>query len=268
VAGYVDIHAHVLPGIDDGPRDLEGALALARAAVGAGTTTIAATPHLRSDFPDVHVTELASRCEEIRHALEREAIPLELVSGAEISLTWALDASADELRLASYGQRGTDLLIETPSSSVIGLDRLLYELRSGGYRITLAHPERNPQFPRQISLLESLLEQGVLLQVNADSLLGPGGRSGPRRFARHLCARGLAHVVASDGHRAARWRPVTELGDSAGAAARLVGSARAGWMMRGAPSAILAGRELPDVPPSAPTRGRWAGIFSRLGGSA
>jgi len=266
MAGYVDIHVHLLPGIDDGPRDLDGTLALARSAVAAGTTTIAATPHLRSDFPDVHVDELADRCQEVRDALEREGIGLKVVGGAEVSLTWALDASADELRLASYGQLGTDLLIETPSANVIGIDRLLYELRAGGYRITLAHPERSHQLDRHGSLLPALVDQGVLLQVNAESLNGAAARSAPRRFARRLCAEGIAHVIASDGHRGERWRPVTELPAAAGAASDLMGPARAEWMMSGAPAAILAGRELPAPPEIVPTRSRWGRLLPRLGG--
>lgn len=262
MAGYVDIHVHLLPGIDDGPRDLEGALALARSAVGAGTTTIAATPHLRSDFPDVHLDELADRCQEVREALDREGIPLRVVGGAEVSLSWALEASQDELRLASYDQRGTDLLIETPSANVIGIDRLLYELRAAGYRITLAHPERNHQLPRHPSLLEALLDQGVLLQVNAESLHGVTARSGPRRFARQLCEQGLAHVIASDGHRADRWRPVTELAESLDAASGVMGQARAEWMMSDAPAAIVAGRDLPEPPAVEPGRGWLSRVFS------
>jgi len=266
VAGYVDIHVHLLPGIDDGPRDLEGALALARSAVDAGTTTIAATPHLRSDFPDVHLDELADRCQEVRDALAAERIPLRVVGGAEVSLSWALEASQDELRLASYDQAGRDLLIETPSSNVIGLDRLLYELRAGGYRITLAHPERNHQFPRHAALLEALLEQGVLLQVNAESLLGPTARSGPRRFARQLCQQGLAHVIASDGHRGDRWRPVTELPEALGSATTLMGQPRAEWMMIDAPSAVVSGAELAPAPPVEASGGWWSRLFS--GGGA
>jgi protein-tyrosine phosphatase len=184
------------------------------------------------------------------------------VGGAEVSLSWALEASPDELRLASFDQQGKDLLIETPSSNVIGIDRLLYELRAGGYRITLAHPERSHQFPRHVSLLESLLEQGVLLQVNADSLLGPAGRAGTRRFARELCERGWAHVIASDGHRAERWRPVTELPESFAAAARLIGQARAEWMMSAAPAAIVSGAELPEPPAVESSGGWWSRLFS------
>jgi protein-tyrosine phosphatase len=216
----------------------------------------------------VHLDELADRCQEVRQALEREGIPVRVIGGAEVSLSWALEASQDELRLASYDQLGADLLIETPSANVIGIDRLLYELRAAGYRITLAHPERNHQFTRHASLLETLLDQGVLLQINAESLLGPSSRSGPRRFARQLCEQGLAHVIASDGHRAARWRPVTELPESFGAASGLVGQARAEWMMSDAPWAIVTGAELPEAPPLEAGRGWFSRMFSgRLGSS-
>ena len=89
---------------------------MARAAVAAGTKMIAATPHLRADFSAVHVEELAERCERLRGVLARAEIPLHVVSGAEASLLWSLRASDEELTLASYGGRGTDLLVETQAT--------------------------------------------------------------------------------------------------------------------------------------------------------
>ena len=148
VAGYVDLHAHVLPGIDDGPSDADGALAMLRAAATAGIGTIAVTPHLRSDFPDVRVTELGRRAQELREAGEMAGIPIHIVSGAEVSLVWALEASDEQLALATYDQGGTDLLVETPNLNVVGLDSLLYRLRTKGLRVTLAHPERSVPFQR------------------------------------------------------------------------------------------------------------------------
>jgi protein-tyrosine phosphatase len=255
VPGYVDIHAHVLPGIDDGPSDLERALAMLRAAAESGTATIAATPHLRSDFPDVRVRELAQRCQALRQEISREEIPIRLVSGAEVSLVWALEAREEELMLATYGQRGTDLLIETPSLNVAGVDSLLYELRLKGLRVTLAHPERNPEFQRDSSRLADLVQQGVLLQLDADAVLGAARRSPTTRLAQRLCVDGLAHALASDGHRAASWRPVTTLARAAGAVAALIGPERAQWMAQAAPAAIIEGTELPTPPPIISRRG-------------
>jgi protein-tyrosine phosphatase len=262
VLGYVDLHAHALPGIDDGPSDAAGAIALLRAAATSGTGTIAVTPHVRSDFPDVHVDELDRRCRALREAVAREGIDIEIVCGAEVSLVWALEASDEELALATYGQRGTDLLIETPTFDVVGLQSLLNQLRAKGLRVTLAHPERNVEFQRAPDRLADLVRDGVLLQVNAETLLGSDRRSETHRLGRYLCFEGVAHALASDGHRAAGWRPVTCLAKAAQIAATLVGPDRAHWMTHAAPQAILAGTALPDVP-DAPDRQRGPGLFRR-----
>jgi protein-tyrosine phosphatase len=246
--GLVDIHTHVLPGIDDGPPDLEGAVAMARAAAAAGTTILAATPHLRSDFPDVYLSELADRCQSLCEAIEAEGIALRIVSGAEASLVWALQASDEELVLASIGQRGTDLLVETPLATVSGIAQHLFRLRAKGFRVTLAHPERSGEFQAEEHLLEALIEQEVLIQVNARSLLDSNRKSDSGRFARSLCSAGRIHVLASDGHRAASNRRVTVLAEGAQAAAALVGAERAAWMARDAPAAIVSGEALPDPP--------------------
>jgi protein-tyrosine phosphatase len=260
--GYVDIHAHVLPGIDDGPAAMVESLAMARAAAEAGTRTLVATPHLRSDFPGVHADELASRVKRLREAILAEGIELELVSGAEASLVWALEASDDELRLASYAQNGRDLLIETPQTAAGGLAELLYQVRLRGLRITLAHPERNANFQSDPRQLAELVDQGLLLQVNASSLRDGRKGSPIQRLAAHLCREGLAHAIASDGHRAASWRPVTELTAAVQMAATLVGPARAEWLVCSAPGAIVAGEELPEAP-TITTRRRSRGPFAR-----
>jgi protein-tyrosine phosphatase len=264
MGGLVDIHAHILPGIDDGPSDLEEALSMARASAEAGAGTLVATPHLRSDFPNVHLDELAQRCQTLQQAIDADGIPLQLVCGAEVSLIWALDATRDELQMASLGQRGTDLLIETPATSMGGIDQHLFYLRANGFRITLAHPERSGEFQADEKLVEELVDQGVLMQINAKSLLEPR-KSRPGRLARQLCEHGLAHVLASDGHRATSWRPVTSLRQGAQAAAAIVGDDRANWMVHDVPGAIVEGVEFPPAP-AATGRSRRRRMFGRRAG--
>jgi protein-tyrosine phosphatase len=246
MAGYVDIHAHLLPGIDDGPEDLAGALQMARAAAESGITTIAGTPHLRADFPHVHVGELAERSRAVQEAIDRGGIGLRIVSGAEVSIVWALDATDEELKLASFGQRGADLLVETPNEVTI-IEPLLFQIRAKGYRITLAHPERSRQFQSEPERVELMSDHGVLLEVNAEALLFPR-RSATRKLAERLCRRGCAHALASDGHRAASRRSVTVLAEGVRAAAALVGKERAQWMASAAPGAIVSGEPLPPAP--------------------
>jgi protein-tyrosine phosphatase len=255
MAGLVDIHSHLLPGIDDGPVGLPDSIRMAQAAVESGIEMMALTPHLRSDFPDVHVEELAARCQSLREELTWAEVPLEIVPAAEVSLLWALEADDETLRLASYGQRGTDVLIETPHD-VSGLERLIGSVLARGLRVTLGHPERSHTLQRDPGRIAALREQGVLIQINADALLR-GSSSSARKLVAQLCRDGLVDVIASDGHRATSWRPVTVLEAGVAAADRLVGQARARWMASEAPRAIVEGRELPPAPEITASSRKW-----------
>jgi protein-tyrosine phosphatase len=239
----IDLHTHVLPGVDDGAPDVAAAVQLARDAAAAGVTVLAATPHLRDDHPGVVAGELAGRVQALRDALA--GVPIELVEGAEVDLGRALAADAEELRLASYGQRGTDLLVETPYGGLPpAFEDLLFRVAARGYRVLLAHPERNRDFQREPRRLAALAERGTLLQVTAASLAEGRRRSSTRRLAHALVAEGVAHVIASDDHGGG-WR--ASLADGVAAAARSA-PARARWMVTEAPAAILAGAPLPPLP--------------------
>ena len=203
----VDLHAHVLPGVDDGPASADESVELARRAAADGVTTLAATPHLRDDHPGVVPEELARRTAELGRLLDREGVGLALVPGGEVDLTWALDAGDDVLRLVSYGQRGSDLLVETPYGELPQhFERMIDAVRWRGYRVLLAHPERNPSFQRSPERLADLVDRGVLVQLTAASLARPrGSRSG--RLARAAVSEGMAHVIASDAHGSAHPGP-------------------------------------------------------------
>jgi protein-tyrosine phosphatase len=259
MTGFVDIHSHLLFGIDDGPETLEDSLAMARAAVAAGTAVLAATPHLHAGFPKVHIEEVGAHTQRMQAAIDEAGIELQVVPGAETSLIWALEATEEHLRLATYGQRGADLLVETPDD-VSMIEQLLYQLRHRGVRVTLAHPERSEVFRRKPEILSRLHEQGILLQVNATGLLR--GRSEGGRLIEHLAREGLATAVSSDGHRGAEWRPVGALADGVSALTQIVGPERALWMARDAPTAIIAGQPIP-IPPAVVRASR--GVFPRSG---
>lgn len=260
----IDLHSHLLPGIDDGAPDLEHALELARAAAEQGTRVLAATPHLRGDFPEVHPAELAGRCEQVRAAIGEAGVELEVVQGGEAGVIWAMSASDEDLRAGSYGARGTDLLVESPYNALDdNFEGMLFSLQDRGYRLLLAHPENNPTFQRDPARLRALVERGVLLQVTARSLIRPERKRGPRPLAESLVCDGHAHVLASDAHSGRQLRPPA-LGAGVDAAAALVGEARARWMVEDAPAAILSGEPLPDAPPAERTARR--GLLARLRG--
>ena len=243
----IDLHSHVLPGIDDGPDHERDSLLLARAAAADGCQIMAATPHLRDDHPAVRPEELAARCAALNTALAAASIALQVVPGGEVDVLWARSASDEELRLVSFGQRGTDLLLETPYGPLpFGFENAVAGLRERGYRILLAHPERNPSFQRDPSRLRQLVRDGVLVQVTAQSLIDDGRRSGSRELAIAMVDEGLAHVIATDAHRAREFRP-PNLAAGVLAASRIA-PARATWMVVDAPLAILAGKPLSPMP--------------------
>lgn len=235
----IDLHSHVLPGLDDGPADVAGSVALAAEVAATGVRTLAATPHLRADFPDIDVLGLAQRVADLQARLHEERIPLELVSAGEVDVLWAQGASDEQLRAASYGGRGSDLLVETPYGELPEMfEDLLFRIRVRGFRVLLAHPERNPSFQRDPARLVRLVEGDVLVQLTASSVTGAGR---PGKLAARLIADGHAHVIAGDLHRAGGGRAsVADAVASAGDRAR--------WMATEAPAAILAGAPLPPAP--------------------
>ncbi len=245
----IDLHAHVLPGIDDGPPGLSGSLDLLRRAAANRTQIIAATPHLRADYPNVAVEAIAAAC----RALQEHVPPawgLRIVPGGEVDLLWAEDASDEDLRRSSYGGRGTDLLVETPYGPLTGaFEDALLALAGRGYRMLLAHPEMNASLQRSPERLEALVERGVLLQITGASLLRASSASPSGRLARRLVEEEIAHVIASDTHSGGAWRPSEML--AAARAARQLAPGRATWMVTSAPAAILAGKPLPPLPAGA-----------------
>jgi protein-tyrosine phosphatase len=255
----IDLHAHVLPGIDDGAADLDASRAMLAVAAEDGIRVMAATPHFRDDHPLVHAEATAAACREVEQAA---GTSVELVPGGEIDIAWALAAAPDDLRLASYGGRGTDLLIETPYGELPEtFEELLFRLRALGFRLLLAHPELSPSFQANPSRLAELVRAGTLVQVTARSLTQERDRA-TRQLAERLVTEGLAHVLASDAHSPGPWRPPV-LSEGA-AAVEALAPGRGEWMTEAVPAAILGGEPLPAAPPlPRPRGGRVRRLFAR-----
>ncbi len=245
----IDLHCHLLPGIDDGPDDLPGAIAMARAAVAAGTTTIVTTPHVSSNYPHNSARSIARAVAALREELATAEVDLELFTGAEIALAAAAELPDEELTaLRLGGPEGSHLLVECPlSPSAAGFERALDPLRDRGHEILLAHPERCPAFQRDPDAYRRLVEQGMIGQVTAGALVGRFGRV-VADVAEQLVRDGLVQVVASDGHSAERRRPsiLAEL-EEAGY------GEQADWLGYEVPYAVLTGGVIP-VAPAMPRR--------------
>lgn len=233
----IDLHAHILPGLDDGPATEEGAVAMARAAVAAGTRAMATTSHINRGF-GLGPAELAAARAKLIERLEREGVPLELLQGGEIAPDRLPSLSEDDLKALTLGG-GSYLLLECPFSPASGLDVMVAGLQRRGYDVLLAHPERSPSFLRSPDLLANLVERGAVAQLTAGSLIGAFGDA-VRRAAHTMLERGLVHVLASDAHDE-RHRPP--------ALSQALDGPQGEWMTQAAPTAIVAGRPLPERPP-------------------
>ena len=249
----IDLHCHVLPGIDDGPRTLEGSVGLARAAAAAGTRTIVATPHVSWHYPNAAET-IGELVDAVNRRFAAEGLAVDVRPGAEIALTRLGEIPDDELAKLRLGA-GPWLLVEPPFTPVVsGIETILGELLRAGHGVVLAHPERCPAFHRDPRLLESLLGAGVLTSITAGSLVGAFGEA-VRTFALELVGRGMVHNVASDAHDHLRRPPgVLREIERAGLAPL------AAWLTQEVPEAILRGSETipprPEVEVTAPPPGK------------
>jgi protein-tyrosine phosphatase len=252
----IDLHCHILPGLDDGPANLDFSLSMARAAVEAGTQLIVATPHIRADF-NVDPTEIEPRVDLFNDRLQRERLPLRVLPGAEIG--WASASDLDDVQLArlSLGS-GRRVLLESPyGKQPVDLESIIAGLATRGFQSVLAHPERCPLFQRDPARLRKLVDGGALCSITAGSMQGRFGQS-VRQFTVEMLRDGLVHDVASDAHDHIH-RPPGLLDGFDEVKDELPGIERyAPWYTVTSPVAILAGNPVPAAPPisaaSSPSR--------------
>jgi protein-tyrosine phosphatase len=196
-----DLHFHLLPGVDDGPSEMEESVQLARAAAAEGTGTVVATPHVRDDYV-TDVLDLDDRVASVRAAIAAAGIELEVLSGGEVGHEMVGRLRQEELEGIAQGPPGARwILVETPFGA-IGEDfhAATTELRHRGFGVVLAHPERGADAALSGAAgVRRELAAGSLAQVNAMSLAG--GHGGDAEVAAlALVAAGLVAVVASDAH--------------------------------------------------------------------
>lgn len=234
----IDLHSHVLPGLDDGAATLEEALGICRAAAEDGIEVLAATPHVRDDWPTT-----PEQMESALAALQDAAGDIvRLVPGGEIDLG-EIDRPLEELHRFALAGNPRYLLVETPYMGwPLDMGERLFSLRASGITPVLAHPERNSDVQLRPELLEPIVATGTLVQLTAGAVDGSLG-SRNQSCAQTLIDRGLAHLIASDAHAPS----IRTIGMSAAAAA--VGDdALAAWLTDGVPRAIVEGTRLPPRP--------------------
>ena len=197
----IDLHTHILPGLDDGARDLEEAVAMARMAARDGIKTAVATPHFFRDGQELlDAGKISRKRAELQSAIDRERIPLKILTGAEVHVSHDLLSKVMRYRKHLMLNNSSYLFIEFPMDHIFrGVKNLVFELMTEGIYPIITHPERNTVFQRNPGLLFELAEMGVLLQMNSGSLTGAYG-SLVRKTSLEFLRLRMVHFLASDCH--------------------------------------------------------------------
>jgi protein-tyrosine phosphatase len=237
----IDLHSHILPALDDGARDLAGAVAIARTAAADGVRAIAATPHVREDYPTAP-NEMRAALGQVKDAVAADGIEIEVLPGGEIALPEAATLAPEELRAFGLGGNPDVVLVETPYWGwPLAFGDVVMRLRGLGITPVLAHPERNTEVHNEPTLLAPLVAAGALVQVTAASLDGRLGRRA-RTCATRLLELELAHLLASDAHAPdLRAAGLSQARNSAG-------DELGRWLTEDVPAAIVACEPIPPRP--------------------
>lgn len=197
----IDLHCHILPGVDDGAASLEESLSMARLAVDSGVRAIAATPHCdpESGFDNYRSRELAQRFLRLEQAVQREKLPLRIHAGMEVFVTPSTPRLLREGQLLTLGGSRYLLAEFDFQCGAPFAERMLSALRQEGVRPVVAHPERYRFVQRDPERLFRWLEEGYVLQLNKGSFFGRFGEGAARTA--HWCLReGCIHLIGSDAH--------------------------------------------------------------------
>ena len=259
----IDLHCHMLPGIDDGPTSLEVSLAMARCAVADGIQFTACTPHIYPGLYENDQAGIEAAVAEFRKALAEAGIPLQIGVGADTHLAPDLAGAIGADRVPTLcGSRY--LLLEPPHHvAPPRFSESVFTLMTAGLVPVITHPERLTWIEDHYALFGELVKQGAWMQITAGSLTGRFGRR-PQYWGERMLDEGLVHLLATDSHHIDKRPPL--LAEGRDAAAKRVGDAEALHLVVTRPQGILddvAPSSLPPLPKPAPSSGK-SGFWSRL----
>jgi len=232
----IDLHCHLLPGIDDGAPNLSISLEMARASVADGVSVVACTPHILPGLYANSGPQIRQAIQQLRQTLESEGIPLQLVTGADNHI---VPDFVEQLRSGNLlSLADTRYVLVEPPHRVAPprLEDLFFNICAAGYVPILTHPERLTWIEAHYPVVQRLIRAGVWMQITAGSLAGAFGRNA-RYWGERMLDEGCVHILATDAHDANRRPP--NLSEGRELAAKRVGDAEAWKLVFGRPRDVL-----------------------------
>jgi len=241
----IDLHCHILPGIDDGAPNLEVALEMARASVADGVSVVACTPHILPGLYHNSGPGIRKAVGQLQQTLVEEGIPLRLVTGADVHMVPDFVAGLRSGHLLSLADTRY-VLVEPPHHvAPVRLEDLFFSLLVAGFVPIITHPERLTWLGSHYPMVEGLIRAGTWVQITAGSLAGAFGRTA-RYWAEKMLDDGYVHLLATDAHDTVR-RP-SDLSRGKALAARRVGAEEAEHLVVTRPEGILANQAPSSLP--------------------
>jgi protein-tyrosine phosphatase len=232
----IDLHCHILPGIDDGASDLSVSLEMARASVADGVTVLACTPHILPGLYHNTGPQIRQATLELQQALDTQGIPLRLVTGADVHIVPDFVAGLRSGRLLSLADTRYALVEPPHHVAPLRLEEFFFSLVVAGYVPILTHPERLSWIEAHYAAIQRLVRSGVWMQITAGSLTGAFGRSA-QYWANRMLDEGCVHILATDAHDTKRRPPTLSRGRDV--AAKRVGDQEAEHLVMTRPLGIL-----------------------------
>ena len=251
-SAFVDIHCHLLPGIDDGAKDWRDTLAMARMAAADGIRTIITTPHQLGNWSQNRGDDIRHLTAQVQNVLREQKIPITLLAGGDVRIEPDMIDRIRRGEVMTLADHGRHVLLELPHELYVPLEPLLQELRAAGLVGILSHPERNQGILARPDLVEPLVKAGCLMQVTAGSLAGSFGPD-IAACAERMVSRGLVHFLATDAHSPRSRRPI--MSRAFDRATELVGERLAVEMCATNPAQVAAGEDVrPGMRETRPAR--------------
>lgn len=196
----IDLHSHILPGVDDGAQTLEDSIEMAKKAVSQGITHLMCTPHHNNGSYSNPAHQVITRVNQLQAVLDEKDIPLTLLEGQEVRISGSLLEDIRNQEILFTDLDNTYILIEFPSGDVPEYsEQLFFELMSQGHVPVIVHPERNAVFRKDPNRLIPFLDMGALTQLTAPSIVGVFGKD-IQKTARQMLKHNMLYMVASDAH--------------------------------------------------------------------
>ena len=243
----IDLHCHMLPGIDDGAVDEADALAMARIAVDDGIQITACTPHIYPGMYDNNGPGIREAVERLRQLLARHDIPLQLTYGADVHLAPDLVSGLKSGRIPTLG--GSRYFLFEPPHFVAppGIEQAVFDIMASGYQPVLTHPERLSWIESHYPVMKRIAHAGCWMQLTAGSIIGRFGER-PKYWSERMLDEGLVHIIASDAHNVRKRSP--QMSAARDLVAERLGEQAALDMVLTRPRAILEDAAPSSLPPT------------------